>query len=183
MAVLNRPLSPGRYLLFCGLALLLILTAFAGFAMAVDPYYVFGTPRIAGWNQDKPAASDRGFDAKRAQVARVAPRTLILGNSRAEIGFDPESPAWPATYRPVFNGALAGTTIATSLAFLRAAEQRGVKPANLILGLEFFDFVAPDPALGAPEQAPFGQDHHNGSRTSWPHSTQRCPSAPSRTAS
>src|ERR1700680_698269 len=94
----------------CGLALLTI-----GLALWVDPYRMYGTPETPGWTALKPRIYEQIGIAKTYQLDRVAPTTLLLGNSRVEIGFDPESRLWPAGAQPVFNAAQAGMGLQTDL--------------------------------------------------------------------
>jgi len=108
-----------RYLYQWFLATALILIVVAAINLVVDPYGIFRLIDAPGFNSVKPAAPSRGPMVKAYQVQRVQPKTLILGNSRAELGLDPNHPAWPQTARPVFNAALPGTGTDTSLRFLR----------------------------------------------------------------
>lgn len=78
--------------------------------------------------------------AKAYQVQHVKPRTLVLGNSRAEVGFNPESPSWPQELRPVYNLALPGTGPITALRYLEHATAVN-KPAMVVLGVDFMDFL------------------------------------------
>lgn len=115
-------------------AIVLVLT------ISVDPYRMFGTPTVPGWTELKPRAYEQMGIAKTYQLERIAPRTLLLGNSRTEIGLDPESPKWPVALRPVFNAAEAGRGPFTSLLMLR--EALAVRPpASIIMGVDFLDFL------------------------------------------
>ena len=106
--------------------------------VTVDPYYLFGTPAVAGWNELKPRAYQQRGIAKEYQLERIAPRTLILGNSRSEIGLDPQSPIWPANERPVFNASMAGGSVFQSLLMLRQAIAVR-RPDRIILSVDFLD--------------------------------------------
>ncbi|MBV9377731.1 MAG: hypothetical protein JO320_22240, partial [Alphaproteobacteria bacterium] len=68
--------------------------------IGVDPYRMYGTPVVPGWTALKPQIYKQASLAKTYQLERVGPATLLLGNSRVEIGFDPESPHWPAAAHP-----------------------------------------------------------------------------------
>ena len=89
--------------------------------VAVDPYRMFDTPTVSEWTELKPRAYQQAGLAKTYQLERVTAKTLILGNSRVEIGLDPLSHTWPSDQRPVFNGAMAGGNMFTSLVILREA--------------------------------------------------------------
>lgn len=108
--------------------------------ITVDPYRMFGTPTVRGWTELKPRAYEQMGIAKTYQLERIAPRTLLLGNSRTEIGLDPGSPRWTTAQRPVFNAAEAGGGIFTSLLMLR--EALAVRPPKtIVLGVDFLDFL------------------------------------------
>jgi hypothetical protein len=109
-------------------------------AIVADPYLRFGTSPIAGLTAEKPAAYERKTMAKTYALERVRPNTLVLGNSRAEIGFDPESMEWPARLRPVFNAAAAGRGLPYSLAMLQHAIARH-DSSTIVLALDFRDFL------------------------------------------
>lgn len=147
-----------RYLIVGATALVLLLAAVAAINVGVDPYGLFGTRPVEGWNARKVRAEQEGRLYKNAAVARVSPRTLVLGNSRAEIGFDPESAAWPASAGPVYNFALPGTGPASAAETLSVAAGARI-PATIVLGVDFPDFLrTPDerrlapvaPTVGAP---------------------------------
>lgn len=124
--------------------------------VAVDPYRMYGTAAVPGWTALKPRIYNQASIAKTYQLERVGPRTLLLGNSRVEIGLDPASPRWPAEAHPVFNAALAGTNLRTSLDMLRDAVAAH-PPETVLLGLDFLDFLQVPDSLTAPP-APTGPD-------------------------
>lgn len=140
------------YLLTAALTVLVLALVTIVFTVVVDPYRMFDTAAVAGWNEMKPRVYLHANLAKTYQLERIAPKTLLLGNSRVEVGFDPESNAWPEDARPVFNGGQAGTDLFTSWALLRDAV--AVKPPRtIIVGLDIIDFLQPnkDRPAGFPE--------------------------------
>lgn len=142
-------MSPAaRYLLAWTLATLALLAMVAAFNLLVDPYDLFRVVYREGFNRVKSNAGQRTLTFKRTNVDRMRPNTLILGNSRAEIGFDPDSPAWPAALRPVFNLALPGSGPGSALDELRRVQ--GTNAPRLVLaGLDFLDFrVDPSAQIG-----------------------------------
>jgi hypothetical protein len=123
-----------------------ILLVVAACNIIADPYGLFRLVDEPGFNRIKPSAGAHGAMAKAYQVLRVQPRGLILGNSRAEVGFDPEYEAWPADSRPVFNLALPGTGTKTTVHFLQhvlANDHGGSKvvPTVVVWGIDFMDFL------------------------------------------
>lgn len=120
-----------------------LLLGTATFNVVMDPYGIFRLVDAPGINAVKPKAGVHGAMAKAYQVLRVQPRGLILGNSRAEVGLDPEHAAWPESARPVFNLALPGTGTRTTLLYLRHVleAQPGSPPSMVVWGIDFMDFL------------------------------------------
>jgi hypothetical protein len=131
---------------------LALLSAVVVVNLVVDPYGLFRIVDVVGLNSVKSQASERGPLFKHTAAERMHPTSLVLGNSRAEIGFDPESPAWPAWARPAFNLALPGAGIsAVAGDFDRAL--RAVTPKLVVVGLDFVDFRV-DPTSNNTFKAP-----------------------------
>ena len=74
-----------------GLLLLLALglTAVAAFNRVIDPFWYYRDIEISGLNVVKPRFARFARHVKPALLAREQPEAVILGNSFAEIGFDP----------------------------------------------------------------------------------------------
>lgn len=144
--------STWRHYLTWMLATMLATVGLCGaFNAFIDPLGIFGAPRITGLNATKPYL-DHHRDLARWQAAhRVCPSAGIFGNSRAEIGFDPEHPAFSELGLVAFNHAIPGTSINTALRQLRWLQEAGCPPQVIVLGVEFFDFLG---APAAKSQAP-----------------------------
>ena len=136
-----------KHYLFFWLALTSCLMLVMGaINLVVDPYGIFYFVDKAGFNGIKPAAGGHGATGKYYQVMRVQPRGVVLGNSRAEVGFDPLSVAWPEKARPVFNLALPGTGPRASLESLQhvlndAQQGHAEKPEVVVWGIDFMNFL------------------------------------------
>lgn len=143
-----------RYLRWM-LATLLATVALCGaFNVVIDPLGIFGTPRISGLNATKPYL-DHHRDLARWQAARrLCPTAGIFGNSRAEIGFDPEHPGFAAHDLVAYNHAIPGTPINTALRQLHWLDHAGCKPKLVIVGVDFFDFLGAPPARVPPPAIP-----------------------------
>ena len=122
---------------------LLVLTLGAALNYVVDPYGLYRWVELEGFNKLKPKSGPSGHLVKPYRLVELHPKTLILGNSRAEVGFDPESPQWPAAFRPAFNMALPASGIDTSVRSLQHSIAAG-KPALAVVGMDFFDFLSND---------------------------------------
>src|SRR3954470_15321450 len=140
--------SPSYLLMAAGtMALLAAVTVV--FTIFADPYRMFGTPTVRGLTELKPRAAEQMGIAKTYQLERIAPKTLLLGNSRTEIGLDPTSSRFPAEQRPVFNAAYAGRDVCTSLLMLRDAMAVRI-PERIILGVDYQDSLSVARAFSQP---------------------------------
>jgi hypothetical protein len=109
------------------------------FNFFVDPYGIFDTPRIEGVNAIKSRAGQREGLVKKYRIYSLRPNAIILGNSRAQVGFDPLHRAWPSDARPVLNLAVPGAGPQTARDLLGHATTAGA--LNLIvIGVDFVDF-------------------------------------------
>ena len=129
-----------RFLVVMLVSLASCLAGVGAINLLVDPYDIFGMPRIAGFNEIKSNASTRVSMVKAYQIERVTPRTVLFGTSRVDIGINPNHAAWPKNSHPVYNFAYPGTSLRKIPLQLRHAAQVG--PIKLaMVGLEFQDFL------------------------------------------
>ena len=119
---------------------LALITATTAINYLVDPYGLYDARRIPGINLHKPAADTHVRLAKPYQVKAVMPRTVIVGNSRPEVGMNPSNNCWPDQMRPVFNFGLPGAGI-----YMQARHaQHAIYVANvkhMLWGVDFIDFI------------------------------------------
>jgi hypothetical protein len=110
----------------------------AAFVIAVDPYYMFGSPSWPGFNAVRPYYEPHLLVAKPYQVWSRRPSAVALGSSRVEVGIDPRHEGW--TGPNVFNFALpSNNSYATMLTFLHA-QQVGSPLKQAVAGLDFFGY-------------------------------------------
>lgn len=162
-----------RYILWVA-GTIVVLTALSILLdVLVDPYRVFGTPVVAGWTRLKPQIYEHTGVAKTYQLEKVSPRTVLLGNSRVEVGFDPTSLEWPADARPVFNAGEAGQDLFTALYMMREAIATG-RLKTALVSIDFLDFLQTQyydnftlPPVGAAERRLLvdREGRPNGART------------------
>ncbi len=145
-----------QYLSIWGLTLALLLAAVIFFNFLVDPFGLFDTVRINGFNARKPAAATHARTAKLYQVLRYAPKTLIGGNSRPEMGLDPASACWPKDNHPIFNLGLPGSSTFMQARILQHALASG-KINQVFWGVDFIDFYSPHADRPDPWQQPHGR--------------------------
>jgi len=123
----------------CTVTLLLVV---AGVNASVDPFFMFDSPLIRGFNQYKPATQDREALAKSVLLPRAHFRTVLIGTSKLQVGLDPESTVWQPDDKPVFNAGLPGNTNPTTLAVLEDALAAAPVHRVLVL-LEPVDLLEP----------------------------------------
>lgn len=157
-----------RWLFFCLAGLGLV----GSFNILLDPYGIFGTVRISGFNALKPRIGPKVRTSKIHQVLSVRPKAVVIGNSRPEIGLDPEHPCWPKASQPVYNAAIPGMSVYGQIRY----GQHAIDPdqVNLVLiGLDFIDFLVAasvdiDPSawpVSGLEPMPLRIDAHGKART------------------
>ncbi|KAB8063697.1 hypothetical protein [Janthinobacterium violaceinigrum] len=118
------------------------------FVAVVDPYGLYGFVLRDGFNAVKPGLTRYQNQIKQELALRRRPQFIILGNSRAEIGFDPRASALSALGAG-YNLAIPGTGLATSASQFAQLRQAGVQPRTVIVGMEFIDFLNPAAAPAA----------------------------------
>jgi hypothetical protein len=115
------------------------LLAVAGANWLVDPYSIYGSPRITGFNADKVEFLSYLRLTKPYQVERRRPAALILGTSRSGIGLSAEHRAWRSA--AVYNLAIPDAGIYETLRYLQHAQ--AVRPIErVVLALDFRSFNA-----------------------------------------
>lgn len=144
-----------RYLRWMLTTLIAVVALAGAFNVLIDPLGIFGSPRMAGLNATKPYL-DHHRELTRWQAARrLCPNTAIFGNSRAEIGFNPEHPAFTAHGLSAFNHSIPGSAVSVAYRQFHWLQSAGCAPNRAIVGVEFFDFLgsvkaAPLPRPDAP---------------------------------
>lgn len=129
---------------------LLVISLTGLLNILIDPLGVFDSPRISGINSVKPYLDHHRHLARFAAARRACAPTGIFGNSRAEIGFDPLSPAFLERGINAFNHAIPGSNANTAYRQLLWLEAGGCLPKQIVLGVEFFDFLGGAPAVTLP---------------------------------
>lgn len=133
--------SARRFLLVMGWVGLIVVIGVAVINITIDPYLVFNMPRLHWINGRKPAIDSQERLMKSYDVLRWAPRTIILGSSRVDIGIPAASGPWPVADRPVYNLGLFGSVPDVWYRFLQHAMGES-QPKLVVIGLDFEDFMA-----------------------------------------
>lgn len=131
-----------RYLRWFGATVLLASVGVVGFVILVDPYGLYGhILEHASFNLVKPGLSRYQNEIKLTHAVALGPDVLIFGNSRAEIGFDPDGFALADKGVSAYNLAISGSGISNARGQLEYLERIGSKPKLIVLGVEFLDFI------------------------------------------
>lgn len=130
-----------KYLSGFAAAAMLSVVSLVVLNLLVDPYDLFGTPKIQGFNAVKAVIGSKQRVYETVEMLHRRPLGLILGSSRADIGVSPEHPVFPVG--DSFNAAMSGQQIWESRRLLEALLMRpGAKPQLVVVGLDFFAFNA-----------------------------------------
>ncbi|MDE1464940.1 hypothetical protein [Spartinivicinus poritis] len=104
----------------------------------VDPYLLFGSPRISGVNYYKADINNYVRVTKAYQPLTKPWNTLIVGNSRVEMGLDPNHQCFQD--RLVYNLAVPGSSVKMQLHYaLNLIYQNNIK--EIYLSVDFTDFL------------------------------------------
>ncbi|MGK7931297.1 MAG: hypothetical protein AB4041_07675 [Microcystaceae cyanobacterium] len=118
-----------------------ILSAVVGINWLVDPYGIFKTPKIQGFNQDKPQRADNDRLFKTADIIHVRPKTILLGSSRMRQGIDPDSSSLKKnTTSPIYNLGLNGSNIYELRKYLEHTLVNNPDLKQVVIGIDFFMF-------------------------------------------
>lgn len=120
--------------------------------VVVDPYNQYRIVITEGFNLVKPELTRYQNEIKLGHATELRADALILGNSRAEAGLDPESLVFTQSGLSAYNLAVPGTAVLNARKQAEYLYQSGVKPKIIILGVEFLDFMeatSPRPAVNA----------------------------------
>lgn len=140
-----------RFLTWTALVAAAGIAASVALVLVVDPYRLYGGAGRPGFNAVKPQPVRYQKQIKVLHASRLGADTFIVGNSRAEIGFDPAYPGLAANGARPYNLALAGTRLQVAREQLEELAAAGRHPKRLLVGAEFLDFPL-DPA--APQSPP-----------------------------
>ena len=121
-----------------------------GFVVVVDPYRLFRMIDAEGINHIKPLPELYREQIKVAQAKAAHPTALFLGNSRVEVGLDPDSDLLRSHGFSTYNLALAGTSLTSSQSVFEQVRSAIPPPAMTVIGVEFLDFLVRPESRPAP---------------------------------
>ena len=127
----------GKYLTLLSVTSLSILIFVGVFNWFIDPYDIYGSYKIDGFNSIKPEVRSHSRLVKAYEVQRIKPEAICLGTSSAICGIDPSHPGW--TYKPVYNLGIPRAYIYEILRYFQHANN--VQPLKqVVLCLDFLSF-------------------------------------------
>lgn len=135
-----------------------ILTLFVVANFIVDPFGIYGSPKIKRFNSSKPFTDDNARLAEIISVLRKSPQSLIIGTSREDSGIDPKHPVFHSS--SVFNAAIASQPFLESKEILHSLSEHGEFPKQIVFGLLFENANV----FGYPLPADYSQENFNASR-------------------
>ena len=100
----------------------------------------FGSPRFKLLNKTKPFAGDRVRISKPYAVIRNKPRVVIAGNSRPEMGINPQNQIFSQYDYEVFNLATPGSSFSMQVRHIQHALSTG-NVELVLFGIDFLDFL------------------------------------------
>lgn len=142
------------------LALFALLAGICALNVLVDPFGIYRIVLVPGFNDVKTGAGNHVRMAKAGAVRALRPRAIVLGNSRAEFGINPDHPGWRA--QPVYNLGISGANIYEILRYFEHANRiQHIEQALLMLDFNQFNAYwenAPDFAEGRLSEGPDGSE-------------------------
>lgn len=117
----------------------IVLFAIAIFNWFIDPFGMHWSPHIEGVNQIKPEAGKRTRITKAYQVNQIKPQVLIVGNSRVEMGLDPNNKDFAG--RTVYNQGMPGASISMQIDYAIDAIKNNDSIEQLLVAVDFLDFL------------------------------------------
>jgi hypothetical protein len=105
----------------------------------VNPYGVFESPSIPGFNKNKVEKDNYDRFYKVADVIHLQPKAIILGSSRAKRGIDPDYLALK-THQLTYNLSLNNSNIHELLEYFKYSLKNQPRLHTVVIGLDIFMF-------------------------------------------
>jgi hypothetical protein len=130
-----------RYLRWLAGTIIAVVSACGILNLFMDPLGIFGSPRVRGLNEVKPYLDHHRELARWKGALRLCGEAGIFGNSRAEIGFNPEHNAFDSVGHRAFNHAIPGSTLSMAVQQLEWLKHSNCTPKSVIIGVDFISFI------------------------------------------
>jgi hypothetical protein len=119
----------------------------AGFNWFIDPYGMYWSPLVEGLNVKKPEAGNRSRTSKPYVLSKLKPTVLIVGNSRVEMGLNPEHLLFD---KPTYNIGIPGLGMSSQIDFALNEIESNANLEHIILSLDYLDFLHTQNELAMP---------------------------------
>lgn len=129
-------MSDKKYTLIILTFFVISLMGIGGFNYLVDPFEIFNSTKVAGFNQYKPESDRRQRLSKTYVIEKNCPEALIMGNSRA-LAIPSNYAAWP--YKDIYNFAISSTSMYETYRHLQHAIA-SCKIKAIVLSVDFLMF-------------------------------------------
>lgn len=145
-----------RFTAWCAAVVAAGMLLVVGIVAIVDPYHLYGLVDSPRLNHVKPLPEQYREQIKLAQAEAVRPDVILLGNSRAEVGLDPDSPLLAGRGRGAYNMGMSGTKLTVSERMYAKLRADAAPASTAVIGVEFLDFLVPpnSKVTPPPVQAP-----------------------------
>lgn len=117
----------------------IVLFSIAIFNWFIDPFGMFWSPQIERINLIKPEAGKRSRITKAYQVNEIKPDILIVGNSRVEMGLNPNNKNFDG--KVVYNQGMPGAGVAMQVDYALDAIANNDTIEQLFVSVDFLDFL------------------------------------------
>ncbi|SFO29944.1 hypothetical protein [Nitrosospira briensis] len=165
---MTKPLEPSRFMRWFTISTLTGIALVVALVVIVDPYDQYRVVARPGFNLIKPGLTRHQSEIKLTQAVEMRADALILGHSRAEVGFDPEAPVFVRQGLSAYNLAIPGAGISNARGQVEYLHQIGIKPKVVVLGVEFLDFMeAPQNAASTISHQRPANDRHPVTHWFW----------------
>lgn len=143
----------------------LLIATIGAFNWFIDPYGMYWSPMFQGINERKTSASNRIRITKPYRVTQLKPQILIMGNSRVELGIDPNNELF--ANKTTYNLSLAGATFHSQIDHIYHAMHENKNLETILFGLDFFDFLVTETG-NETDNTPTSYGHRVYSAQGWP---------------
>lgn len=165
---MTKSLDPVLFIRCFATSILTGITIAVAFVVIVDPYNQYRVVVHPAFNLIKPALTRYQNEIKLTQAVEMRADALILGNSRAEVGFDPDTDVFSRRGMSAYNLAIPGAGIGTAREQVEYLYKIGTKPKIIVLGVEFLDFMTMPQKLSLATQSAYPiDDGHPVTRWFW----------------
>ena len=135
--------------------------AAAALTYFTDPYLMYGHAPKEGFNTVKPEAGTHSRQARLHAAHKLDMDVLIVGNSRVEMGIDPEHELFKARGHKVFNLGLPGSPLGMQYGYaLDLVRDKDIK--TVLIGVDFLDFLTTGDTV--PQAWPPAPEEHDKRR-------------------